>query len=82
MVGDKVIMDGGIHTRIFSKYSWGAKGYDTLCFERVLYSKLDNGQPYIDAATNNKAIFKARDNCSGGQQQKNEDYTQPLSSPT
>jgi hypothetical protein len=34
----------------------------------------DNGQPYIDAATNNKAIL-VRDNRSGCQQQKNEDYT-------
>jgi hypothetical protein len=45
-----------------------------------LFKASDNGQLYIDAATNNKVILRPGDNTTAqaAVQQKNEDYTQLL----
>jgi hypothetical protein len=60
-MGDKVIMEKWYsYTAIISKYSWGSRIVvkDSLCFERVYIQSSDNGQLYIDAATNNKVILR------------------------
>jgi hypothetical protein len=45
-----------------------------------IFKASDNGQLYIDAATNNKVILRPGDNTTAqaAVQQKNEDYTQLL----
>jgi hypothetical protein len=43
-----------------------------------IFKASDNGQLYIDAATNNKILRPGDNNCSGGCATKNEDYTQLL----
>jgi hypothetical protein len=84
MVGDKVIMDGwySYTAIIFRNIAEGATVVkDTFyALNEFIFKASDNGQLYIDAATNNKVILRPGDNTTAqaAVQQKNEDYTQLL----
>jgi hypothetical protein len=65
MVGDKVIMDGwySYTAIIFRNIAEGATVVkDTYALNEFIFKASDNGQLYIDAATNNKVILRPGDN--------------------
>jgi hypothetical protein len=74
---------GGIHIQhYFRNIAEGATVVkDTFALNEFIFKASDNGQLYIDAATNNKVILRPGDNTTAqaAVQQKNEDYTTVVS---